>query len=55
MIFSPSYFLIFQNIRVHPWSPLPSFLFPISGLKVLIIEHWNLRFICKLVLGICNF
>jgi len=39
-------------IRVHPWFPLFSFLFPLSGLKVLVIEYWNLRFIWNLVLGI---
>jgi len=34
--------------------PLSSFLYSISDLKVLVIEYWNLRFICYLVLGICD-
>ena len=42
-------------ISVYLWFPLSSFLFPISVLKVLVIEYWNLRFICNLVLGICDF
>ncbi len=53
LIFSPSYFLIFQNICVYSCSSVVSLiLFPISGLKILVIEYWILRFICNLVLGI---
>ena len=32
---------LFVFIRGFPYS-LSSFLFPISGLKVLVIEYWNL-------------